>query len=81
MSGQITINPVCEDTRKCFGAMFHGGMRFCRVLGSAYKAGGECPFCKPERDITNGKQYLYNVDAESVKKEKKIRKEVFRSVH
>ena len=81
MSGQFTTNPVCEDTRECFGAMVHGGMRFCRALSSTYAEDGQCPFCKPDRDITNGKQYLYNPDMEVTKKIKKKRKEVFEGVH
>ena len=50
MSRQYVNNPVCEDTRECFGAMIHSGMRFCRILSDSYKADGECPFCKPKRD-------------------------------
>lgn len=45
------IHKVCPDTRKCFGEMYHGGLRFCRVLREVYKKDGECVFCK--RKITD----------------------------
>lgn len=53
----------CPDTRDCFAKL--GGE--CVVLQKDsnhrkifYTEDGECPFCKPERDVTDGKRYSYN---------------------
>lgn len=52
----------CPDTRDCFAKL--GGE--CVVLQRDsnhskifYTKDGECPFCKPNRDITNGKVYYF----------------------
>lgn len=42
------------DTRKCFAKGPNCG---CSLLTSVYKHDGECPFCKPRRDMTDGKLY------------------------
>ena len=52
--------PICPDTRKCFGRKPTSDV--CNVLrsdehGRFYKKDRECPFCKPERDKTDGKKY------------------------
>ena len=53
---------ICPDSRECF-AKKNGR---CIVLQrdtnrskSFYSKNGECPFCKPHRDITNGKVYYF----------------------
>lgn len=45
----------CHDPRPCF-ARINGG---CALIGydkPMYKD-GECPFCKPDREVTNGVYY------------------------
>lgn len=55
----------CRDTRKCFATVYYGGMRWCKALGGPpYKNDGDCPFCKEEREVTNGKVYPFNPDYE-----------------
>ena len=49
----ITCN---EGTRKCF-ANKDGN---CTLLKANYPA-GECPFCKPERHVTDGKDFRKEV--------------------
>ena len=53
---------ICPDSRECF-AKKNGR---CIVLQrdsnhskGFYSKDGECPFCKPHRDITNGKVYYF----------------------
>jgi hypothetical protein len=49
----------CNDNRPCFGKGRNlAGDVVCRVLCETY-ADGECPFCKPESDVTKGKKYPY----------------------
>ena len=50
---QVTCNEV---TRKCFANK--DGV--CTLLKANYPE-GECPFCKPERHITDGKDYRKGV--------------------
>ena len=48
----------CRDQRPCFSRV--PGTRICNCLiGISYKD-GECPFCKPEREVTNGRRYPYD---------------------
>lgn len=49
--------PMCQDRRKCFARTERGQ---CKALSSAYPD-GECPFCKPDGNVTNGKRYLYDL--------------------
>lgn len=49
-------SPMCYQTGKCF-ARSHGA---CTVLMSTAFKGGNCPFQKPEIEITNGKAYPYD---------------------
>jgi hypothetical protein len=53
---------ICPDSRECF-AKKNGR---CIVLQrdsnrnkGFYSKDGECPFCKPHRDITNGEVYYF----------------------
>ena len=48
----------CIDKRKCFAKSRTGG---CGILSRTYKKNGECPFCKPKREITRGKMYPYSL--------------------
>lgn len=54
------MGETCRDTRKCFAAIEKRGYRMCSVLTETY-FGNQCPFCKPERDVTDGKHYSYDV--------------------
>ena len=47
----------CHDKRKCFGKK-HSGTK-CGILRETYPD-GECPFCKPRVEVTNGKVYPFN---------------------
>ena len=49
---------MCPSDQPCFGKTIIGE---CKVLVTPYKA-GTCPFQKPERDVTKGKRYPYNMD-------------------
>lgn len=42
----------CYDNRRCFAK---NGM-YCTILNKGYKD-KPCPFCKPKRDVTDGKFY------------------------
>lgn len=46
------MTTICIDERPCF-ARFESE---CTLLEDTYPE-GECPFCKPERDVTNGVRY------------------------
>lgn len=56
------MDPYCQDSRECFGAVMFRGFKKCTVLQKTYQADGECAFCKPEARKTNGKVYPYNKD-------------------
>lgn len=58
MALQFTVDPDCYDTRKCFARGLTGK---CGCLSVTYP-GKSCPFCKPKRDVTDGKKYPYNSD-------------------
>lgn len=51
------IRPICIDTRECFAKMRTGDRYRCDCLTRSYDVDGDCPFCKPEKEITNGKRY------------------------
>ena len=54
-------NPTCHDSRECFAAMpCQGGFRKCRILTNSYEEDGDCPFCKPDVEVTNGQRYPYD---------------------
>lgn len=42
----------CYDERKCFAK----NDKYCSILTRGY-IDKPCPFCKPKRDVTNGKVY------------------------
>ena len=44
---------LCNDCRRCFAKNERG---MCRVLAETYND-SECPFCKPNRIVTNGRIY------------------------
>ena len=49
----------CNDSRPCFGKERGARVYMCNVLKEAaapYKD-GECPFCKPQAEYTNGRYY------------------------
>lgn len=53
-------NPVCRDTRTCFGRrLTPSSIPVCTVLDNASFGDKPCPFCKPKRDMTNGVYYPY----------------------
>ena len=54
-----TIPKQCKDKRPCFARQ--RGTRLCTALSEVYEGTGVmCPFCKPEKEVTNGKAYPYN---------------------
>lgn len=52
---QYMKNKVCEESRPCFAKGMYGG---CTLLTDTYPD-GSCPFCKPEKEVTNGISYPY----------------------
>lgn len=48
--------PYCCDTRVCFG---QNKKHECTVLTETYPT-DKCPFCKPKRTVTDGKEYPWN---------------------
>lgn len=46
----------CYDIRKCFARKFFK----CTILTGTYLKSGQCPFCKEERDVTDGVNYKPN---------------------
>lgn len=44
----------CIDTRECFEKLSN---KSCLALSITYEHDGECPFCKPDARITDGKYY------------------------
>lgn len=62
----------CFDQRPCFGRGKES--HNCRILSSTYPPDA-CPFCKEEREKTNGKSYAYvDMDFGYVKKYGRKRK-------
>lgn len=49
--------PYCNDSRKCFAKSLSG---HCGILTSTYLNDEECPFCKEERNVTDGYRYFKN---------------------
>lgn len=49
---------ICIDTRECFARL---SKKKCQALSVTYEHDGECPFCKKEKNITNGKYYPFYV--------------------
>lgn len=55
----IRKNPICNDEAPCFARKLdRNGASRCTILAKDYPFGG-CPFCKPKKEITNGKRYPY----------------------
>ena len=59
--------PKCRDSRPCFAKEkslqrnYHGDYdNMCNVLTRSTYPDGECPFCKPKRDVTNGTAYPFS---------------------
>lgn len=53
----------CPDTRECFARLGDECVVLQRDSNHSkifYTEDRECPFCKPERDVTDGKRYFYN---------------------
>lgn len=61
MSERINKNPICDDSRACFAKKKHYGIDVCTILKSTYE-NGLCPFCKPDRSVTDGITYEFNPD-------------------
>ena len=62
----------CNDSRPCFAKVVFpvkGGKtkQVCTILVKGYKA-NTCPFCKPRREVTNGKTYPYDYTYTGVKR-------------
>lgn len=56
---RIRQNPYCYDDAPCFARKLDkDGRGRCTILYREYIFGG-CPFCKPQKEITNGKRYPY----------------------
>ena len=49
------VNVLCVESKPCFA----NSDGVCTLLKSGYKE-GECPFCKPTVNITNGKKYPFS---------------------
>ena len=56
MSMQYSVDPDCYKHKPCFARGLTGK---CGCLSVTYP-GRACPFCKPKRDVTDGKVYPYN---------------------
>ena len=52
----VAYMPKCNDLRRCFAK---GGDYTCSALTETYPA-GKCPFCKPDRAVTDGYRYFKN---------------------
>jgi len=48
----------CRDSRECFGRLPD---KTCRALTGTYEQDGQCPFCKPDREVTDGVRYPYDI--------------------
>lgn len=54
-------DPRCVDSRPCFAqTTIRGGFKRCTVLTSAYEESNDCPFAKPDREVTDGVRYPYD---------------------
>ena len=52
----------CPDSRKCFARREENGG--CAILTKPYEHDGECPFCKPVANVTNGRKFEYKPSTE-----------------
>ena len=50
--------PRCIDRRDCFARV---GIK-CSILQETYKNSGDCPFCKPLREVSHGRIWPWNED-------------------
>jgi hypothetical protein len=50
----------CKDKRKCFAKVPRNFRTGCSILIKGYRD-GKCPFCKPDRDVTDGKRYSHEM--------------------
>lgn len=54
--------PRCVEGKKCFGQVKGlDGLNRCYVLVEPFPD-RPCPFCKEERDVTDGKKYPYDAN-------------------
>lgn len=54
-------DPICKDSRVCFAAMpSRGEYRRCNILTRTSEKDGMCPFCKLDKEVTDGKRYPYD---------------------
>lgn len=54
-----TIPKKCTDKRPCFARQ--RGTRYCKALTELYDGTGRmCPFCKRDKEVTDGVRYPYN---------------------
>ena len=51
------VFPFCYEPMRCF-AQTSGEIKRCKILTKTYKD-KTCPFCKAERDYTNGVRYPF----------------------
>lgn len=49
--------PKCRDTRECFA---RNKFRDCTILKATSSRDGACEFCKPDKEVTNGRRYPLN---------------------
>lgn len=49
--------PKCRDSRECFA---RNRLDDCTILKSTYSREGACTFCKPDKEITNGRRYPHD---------------------
>lgn len=54
----------CSDPRPCFAREVNPeGTGICMILRDTYlNENKNCPFCKPEKEVTDGKRYPYDVN-------------------
>lgn len=57
----MTSFETCKDSRNCFAKQCGK----CKLLKKVYPD-GECPFCKEEQFMTNGKYYPYSMKGKYV---------------
>jgi len=48
----------CNDSRDCFAKIDGYKGKICTLLTKTYPK-DTCPFCKADREVTNGKRYPY----------------------
>lgn len=54
-------DPRCVDSRPCFAqTTIRGGLKRCTALTSSYEEDGDCPFAKPDKEVTDGQRYPYD---------------------